>query len=370
MSYFAIAASVSPPPAIEKALELAMASASVLVPSPNWSNSNTPTGPFQTMVPAAAICAARMCAVFGPMSRIMSSSATSATSLMVATAVGENSLAHTTSTGIGTVAPRAAIMAMMALASSTRSASTSDLPTFRPTAFMKVLAMPPPTVRRAQCLAQRVELGGQQRAGGGDGREFGDAVRRRFGAVGGAESVIDVDVAQLRDLLREFVGVLLFALVDADVFQQHDLAGLQVFQAGAVDPVLFQLDALAQQLGQAHGDRRQAVFGLELAFGRAAQMGRHHHFGAGGQRRLDGRHRSANARIFGDLAGIALRHVQIGADEHTLALQRVLGDQILQTDEVQNSLHGDPVTSGRKTAILPQGRSDFLFKKHATSASR
>ena len=48
----AIAASVSPPPAIENAFDRAMASASARVPAANASNSNTPTGPFQTIVPA------------------------------------------------------------------------------------------------------------------------------------------------------------------------------------------------------------------------------------------------------------------------------------------------------------------------------
>ena len=66
----------------ERRRTAAMARASVLVPSPNWSNSNTPTGPFQTIVPAvfsSSASAARR--VFGPMSRIMSSSATSADGL-------------------------------------------------------------------------------------------------------------------------------------------------------------------------------------------------------------------------------------------------------------------------------------------------
>ncbi len=51
---FAIAARVSPPPAIEKAFEAATASATARVPLANASNSKTPTGPFQTMVPAPA----------------------------------------------------------------------------------------------------------------------------------------------------------------------------------------------------------------------------------------------------------------------------------------------------------------------------
>ena len=52
--YFSIAASVSPPPASENALLRAIACAIACVPSPNWSNSNTPTGPFQTIVPACS----------------------------------------------------------------------------------------------------------------------------------------------------------------------------------------------------------------------------------------------------------------------------------------------------------------------------
>ena len=50
--YFSMAASVSPPPASENALLRAMALAMARVPSPNCSNSNTPTGPFQMMVAA------------------------------------------------------------------------------------------------------------------------------------------------------------------------------------------------------------------------------------------------------------------------------------------------------------------------------
>ena len=47
-----IAASVSPPPAIENALLAAMASATRRVPAANSGFSNTPSGPFQTIVPA------------------------------------------------------------------------------------------------------------------------------------------------------------------------------------------------------------------------------------------------------------------------------------------------------------------------------
>ena len=52
MPYLAIAASVSPPPARLNAGDAAIARAIVSVPCANASNSNTPTGPFQTIVPA------------------------------------------------------------------------------------------------------------------------------------------------------------------------------------------------------------------------------------------------------------------------------------------------------------------------------
>ncbi|MNF96709.1 hypothetical protein D3C84_795050 [compost metagenome] len=119
-----MAARVSPPPAMENAELSAMAWARTLVPLPNWSNSNTPTGPFQRMVFDDFSSSANCAAVCGPMSRIMSSSATSAISLTVAAALSANSLATTTSTGSGTLT-----FAAMARAVSSRSGSYRDLPT-------------------------------------------------------------------------------------------------------------------------------------------------------------------------------------------------------------------------------------------------
>ena len=99
--YFSIAASVSPPPASEKALLRAIAFASVRVPSPNWGNSNTPTGPFHRIVPADASIDAKCSAESGPISRIISSGPTALTGFTSASALAENSLATTTSVGIG-----------------------------------------------------------------------------------------------------------------------------------------------------------------------------------------------------------------------------------------------------------------------------
>ena len=144
--YFSMAASVSPPPARENALLRAIACATARVPSPNCSNSNTPTGPFQRIVPAVCSSALQRSAVSGPMSRIISSARTSWMERTSAWAVAANSFATTTSVGSGMSVPRARAFCISRRATSSISASCSDLPTPVPVAARNVLAMPPPTI--------------------------------------------------------------------------------------------------------------------------------------------------------------------------------------------------------------------------------
>jgi len=66
-----MAASVSPPPASGIRARTGNRLRDAFVPCPNWSNSYTPTGPFQTMVPASESLSANAAAVGGPISRIM-----------------------------------------------------------------------------------------------------------------------------------------------------------------------------------------------------------------------------------------------------------------------------------------------------------
>src|SRR5678809_1271727 len=58
MPYLAIAASVSPPPAMLNAFDAAIARAMVSVPAAKAANSNPPTGPFQPPVRASLARAA------------------------------------------------------------------------------------------------------------------------------------------------------------------------------------------------------------------------------------------------------------------------------------------------------------------------
>src|SRR5438046_1165330 len=73
-----------------------------------------------------------------------------------------------------------------------------------------------------------LELADQQRARARDLRELADAMRRRLGAVRRAERVHDVDIAQRGHLLREIFLVLLLALVEAHVLEQHGRAGRRI----------------------------------------------------------------------------------------------------------------------------------------------
>ncbi len=212
----------------------------------------------------------------GPMSRIMSSGSRFSIAFSVAFASAENSFAQTASTGIGTLPGNAS---RIACASGTRSASTSDLPTWPCAARMNVFAIPPPTISAStfaasafstvslvetfepptiatsgragsrERLAERLELRGHQRPRAGDRRVFRDAVRRRLGAMRGAERVVDVDIAELRHLARERVVVRLLALVEAAVLEQHDITGRErSVPRAAVHPVLDQGHGHAEKL--------------------------------------------------------------------------------------------------------------------------
>ena len=205
----------------------AIARASAFVPPANASNSNTPTGPFQTMVPARAMIVFSAATDVGPDVEDQVVGLDVLDRLQRRLRVLLNSLATTASTGIGTLPGNSS---RIAFASPTRSGSASDLPMLPPAARMNVLAMPPPTISastfaasarrivslvetfdpatiatsgrfgRRERRAERVELGRQQRTRAGDRRELRDAVRRGLGAMRGAERVVDVDVAELRHL--------------------------------------------------------------------------------------------------------------------------------------------------------------------------
>jgi hypothetical protein len=83
--------------------------------------------------------------------------------------------------------------------------------------------------------------------------------------VGGAEGVHDVDVAERGVLLGQGLVVLLLALVEAHVLQQHQLA---VGDLGGGLQIVLDQPHLAAELGaEIRGDRRQRVLlGVDALF--------------------------------------------------------------------------------------------------------
>ena len=96
-----------------------------------------------------------------------------------------------------------------------------------------------------QGFANRVDLGRQQRPGTGDRGELGDTVGRALGAVGGAKGVVHIDIAQRSHFAGQHFLVLFLALVDAAVFEQHDLTR---GHGHTIDPIGHQRHITAQQL--------------------------------------------------------------------------------------------------------------------------
>ena len=168
--------------------------------------------------------------------------------------------------------------------------------------------------------------------------------------MGSAKGVVHKDVAQGGELFGQIGVILLFAFVDAAVFQQHHLAGLN---RNAVYPMGDQRNLTAQQLAQALGNGGQRVFWSELAFGGATQVGGDHDGSTSVQGHLDAGHAGADAGVFGDVACVVLGDVQVSTDEDALILGTALGAEVGEADEFHRGLTFQESKNFR-LASLPQ----------------
>ncbi len=147
------------------------------------------------------------------------------------------------------------------------------------------------------------------------GANLPDPVRARLGAMRGGEGVHHVDVAERGHLLRQLVLVLLLALVEAHVLEQHHLARL----AGhAAQPVALEAHAAAEQFRQPRRDRRQRELFGRHALLRAAEVGHQHDACIRLLRCDDGRQRRADAGIAGHDA-VVDGNVEVFANQDPLA---------------------------------------------------
>jgi hypothetical protein len=95
--------------------------------------------------------------------------------------------------------------------------------------------------------------------------------RRGLGAVGGTESVVDVDVAHGGHLLRQDCIVFFFALVEPAVFEKHGLAGLD---RNPLEPVALERHFHTEEPRKVLRNRGERLLFVELTLGRPAQVGR------------------------------------------------------------------------------------------------
>ena len=146
-----------------------------------------------------------------------------------------------------------------------------------------------------------------------------DAVGGGFGAVRGAEGVVARRRRTARPSSARAPSSFFFSpLLKRQFSSSTTSPGATV---DAVDPVAHSGTSRPEQLARgacATGASESAC--AELAFGRAAQVrGDHHRARRARARVADAGERGADARVFGDRAGVVLRHVEVGADEDALA---------------------------------------------------
>ncbi len=227
----------------------------------------------------------------GPMSRIRSSSATSAARFTVGGRVGgERPCRDDVGRDRHRGAARRIIASIIACASPTRSGSARLLPIGSPAASRKVLAMPPPTISRStlsarlcrivslvetlrpatiatsgrfglgERAADRVDLGREQRAGAGDASRTSAMPWVVASARCAVPNASLTKTSHSAAIFRASAGSFFFSpLLKRQFSSSTSCAGVDV---DAVDPVAHQRHVAAEQLAEALGDGRERIGGL------------------------------------------------------------------------------------------------------------
>ena len=139
----------------------------------------------------------------------------------------------------------------------------------------------------------------------------------------GSEGVVDVTIGERGHLLGKGEIALLLALVEPDVFEDHDAAGLQVGAGGlrlGTDRVVDLLDRQADQLLKPGGHlvqpERRVGGGVS---GGTAQVADQNQAAAAVEDRRQGRQGALDPAIVGNAAVGRLRDVEIDPNQDLLA---------------------------------------------------
>ena len=181
------------------------------------------------------------------------------------------------------------------------------------------------TLGIGELCAEVAEFFLHEQAGGGFLGEAGTGLGGGVGAVGRAEGVVDVKLGGAEELLGEG-GIVLFLLgMEADIFQEEDIArlegGAELVGFGA-DAVGRELDRFAQDFGEVGGNRLEGILLLRLALG-AAEVAGEDEGGALFQKKLQRGQGFLDAGVVGNLrafGGGFEGDVEIHPDENLFAL--------------------------------------------------
>ncbi len=283
------------------------------------------------------------------MSRPIIPSGTSTPSSVCGCASAASRSATTRSTGSSIRARACAAVASVRRASSTSSGAHSEAPTAWPcaarngkhiappiriasatsrkrsiTAILSDTLAPPSTATSGRAgssssFGQRAHLALEQQSGGALGHQPRDPLGRGVGAVRGAERVVYVDVAELRERGRQLRVVAGLAGLVADVLEHQDLARVEVPGERAdllADDPRRERHVGAAQLGQPVGGGPHRELGLAVL--RAPQVRDDDEARAAAEQLVQRRQRRPDPRVVGDLP-VLQRHVEVDPDEHPLA---------------------------------------------------
>ncbi len=158
------------------------------------------------------------------------------------------------------------------------------------------------------------------------GDQMGDAFGRGMGPVRGAERIVDVDVGEGRQRLRQLRVVLRLPGLVAHVLEHQQLTGAELLRGRGdriADDRRRKCDVDPDELGEP--PRRRCERELRLAVLRATEVRDEDHARTTIAQGLDRGQRRTDARVVRDrrpaVGGLLERHVEVDADEHTLAVQ-------------------------------------------------
>ena len=177
------------------------------------------------------------------------------------------------------------------------------------------------TVGDVRNLLQELELAREQQAAGDAlfREEARQCVDRRMRAMARAECVVHVDVRELAKLFGEGLIVLLFACVEAEVFEQPDFARIQRLFGFGTDTVICPLHFMSEQLCEFFADRRERVLRLALTL-RTSEVRGDDDGGLRVEQAAQRRQCFFDARCVGDARAVE-RNVVIDAIEHLRAAE-------------------------------------------------